>query len=91
MILSVMLMSVIDRIYEFFEYNLSDKELDELKSPKWVAVSKGRFIEIPSTITEAKNNGLKTSVDGREITLDNAENLLKGIGSLKSLNELKSV
>ena len=75
----------------FFEYNLSDKELDELKSPKWVAVSKGRFIEIPSTITEAKNNGLKTSVDGREITLDNAENLLKDIGSLKSLYELKSV
>ena len=48
-----MILSVIDRIYEFFEYNLSDKELDELKSPKWVAVSKGRFIEIPSTITEA--------------------------------------
>ena len=71
-----MILRVIDRIYEFFEYNLLDKELDDLKSPKWVAVSKGRFIEIPSTITKVKNNGLKTSVDGREITLDNTENLL---------------
>ena len=35
------------------------------------------------TITKAKNDWLKTNVDGREITLDNAESLLKGIASGK--------
>ena len=34
-------------------------------------------------ITKAKNNGLRTNVDGREIKLDNAENLLKDKGSGK--------
>ena len=45
--------------------------------PKWVNVTKERFNEILSTITKAKNVELKTNVDGREITLDNAESLLK--------------
>ena len=79
-----MILSVIDRIYQFFEYNvLPDKRLNESKLPKWVEVSKERFNEIPSTITKAKNDGLKTDVDGREITLDNAESLLKSIVSKK--------
>ena len=30
-----------------------------------------------STVTKDKNERLKTSVDGREITLDNTESLLK--------------
>ena len=34
-----------------------------------------------STITKVKNDGLKTNVHGREITLDNAESLLKDIAS----------
>ena len=51
--------------------------------PKWTKVSEKRFNEILSTVTEVKNNGFKTNVDGREITLDNAESLLKGIGSGK--------
>ena len=54
-----------------------------LMLPKWVKVSKKKFNEILSTITEAKNNGLKINVDGREITLDKAESLLKGVGSGK--------
>ena len=79
-----MILSVIDRIYQFFEYkSLPDKRLNESKLPKWVEVSKERFSEIPSTITKAKNDGLKTDVDGREITLDNAESLLKSIVSKK--------
>ena len=79
-----MILSVIDRIYQFFEYKfLPDKRLNESKLPKWVEVSKERFNEIPSTITKAKNDGLKTDVDGREITLDNAESLLKSIVSKK--------
>ena len=51
---------------------------DQLKLPKWVNLSKERFNEILSINTKAKNNGLKTNVDGRGITLDNAESLLKG-------------
>ena len=62
---------------------MPDRQPDELKRLKWVIVSKERFNEILSTITEAKNDGLKTNVDGREIALDNAESLLKGIASGK--------
>ena len=51
--------------------------------PKWIKVSEEKLNEILSTVTEAKNNGFKTNVDGREITLDNAESLLKSIGSGK--------
>ena len=36
-----------------------------------------------NTVTKAKSNGLKINVDGREITLDKVESLLKGVGSGK--------
>ena len=36
-----------------------------------------------NAITEAENNGLKTDVDGEEITLDKVESLLKGLGTGK--------
>ena len=79
-----MILSAIDRIYQFFEYKfLPDKQLNESKLPKWAEVSKDRFNEISCTITKAKNDGLKTDVDGREITPDNAESLLKSIVSKK--------
>ena len=36
-----MILSVIDRIYQFFEYKfLRDKQSDQLKLPKYVGVSK---------------------------------------------------
>ena len=36
-----MILSVIDRIYQFFEYKfLRDKQPDQLKLPKYVGVSK---------------------------------------------------
>ena len=56
----------------------NEKTPDQLKLPKWVNLSKERFNEILSINTKAKSNGLKTNVDGRGITLDNAESLLKG-------------
>ena len=86
-----MILSVIDRIYKFFEYKfLPNKQLNGSKLPKWVGVSKERFNEILGTVTEAKNDGFITNVDGREITLDNAESLLKGIASGKiNGNEFK--
>ena len=34
-----------------------------------------------SIVTEAKNNGFRTNRDEREITLDNAESLLKDLGN----------
>ena len=60
------------------ELLFNEKTPDQLKLPKWVNLSKERFNEILSINTKAKNNGLKTNVDGRGITLDNAESLLKG-------------
>ena len=36
---------------------------------------------ILSTVTKAKNEGLRTNVDGREITLDNTKKLLKDLGN----------
>ena len=48
--------------------------------PEWVNVSGKMFNEILSTVTKAKNEGLRTNVDGRKITLDNAESLLKDLG-----------
>ena len=42
--------------------------------------------EILSAVTEAKIDGLEISVDGRRITLDNTERLLKGTVSGKIIN-----
>ena len=49
--------------------------------PKWVKVSEERFNKILSTVSKAKNKGLQANVDGREITLNNAESLLKDLGN----------
>ena len=46
-----MILTVIDRIYQFFEYKFLP---NELKLPKWVNVSKETFNEIKSTISKAK-------------------------------------
>ena len=51
--------------------------------PKWVNLREERFNEILSIITEAKNNRIKTNVDGREIILHNAESLVKDVSSGK--------
>ena len=68
--------------WQFFEYKfLSGEQLDELKLPKWVKVNKKKFNEILSTVTKAKNEGLRANVDGREITLNNTESLLKDLGN----------
>ena len=63
----------------------NEKTPDQLKLPKWVNLTKERFNEILSINTKAKNNGLKTNVDGRDITLDNAESLLKGYSVKKQI------
>ena len=86
-----MILGVIDRIYQFFEHKvLPGEQSDKLRLPKWVKVNKKRFNEILSTVTKAKNEGLKIIVDGREITLDNIESLLKDLGNgILDRHELK--
>ena len=54
-----------------------------MKLPRYVGANKKGFNEILNIITKAKNDGLKTNVYGREITLNNAESLLKGRASEK--------
>ena len=62
------MLSVISRINQFFEYTfLLGKQADESKLPKWVNINKKRFNEILSTVTKAKNEGLKTNVDGKKL------------------------
>ena len=68
--------------YLFNAFGISTQP-GRLMLPKWVNVSERRFNEILSTVTKAKNNGLKINVDGRKITLDNRESLLKVVGSRK--------
>ena len=74
---------MIDVVYYLFNAFGISSQPGRLMLPKWVKVSKKRFNEILSTITEVKNNGLRINADGREITLDKAESLLNGVGSGK--------
>ena len=81
------MLSVIERIYQFFEYKfLPSEQSHELKLPKWIKVNKRRFKEILSIVTKAKTEGLRVNIDGREITLDNTERLLKDTASGKINN-----
>ena len=59
----------------------SGEQSNELKWPKWVKVNKKRFNEILSTVTKAKNEGIRVNADGREITPDNTISLLKDLGN----------
>ena len=72
---------MIDVVYYSFNLLRISSKPGRLMLPKWVKVSEERFNEILSTVTKAKNEGLKTNVDGKEITLDNTENLLKDLGN----------
>ena len=50
-----MIVSVIDRIYQFFEYNFfSGEQPDESKLPKWIKVSKQRFDVIKRKVQNVK-------------------------------------
>ena len=74
------------RLTDDYQYESENEEASQpgrLMLPKWIKVSEKRFNEILNTITEVKKNGLKINVDGKEITLDKAESLLKDIGSRK--------
>ena len=72
---------MIDVVYYFFNSLGISSQPGRIMLLKWVKVSEERFDEILSTVTKAKNEGLKNSADGREITLDNAQSLLKDLGN----------
>ena len=72
---------MIDVVYYLFRSLEISSQPGRLMLLKWVKVSEERFNEILSIVTKAKNEELKTSVDGKEITLDNTESLLKDLGN----------
>ena len=56
---------MIDVVYYLFNSLGISSKPNRLMLPKWVKVSEERFNEILSTVTKAKNEGLKIIVDGR--------------------------
>ena len=66
---------------DYKQSELFDKTEKEFMLPNWVEISKKIFNEILSTVTKAKNKGLRINVDGRGITLDNTVSLLKDLGN----------
>ena len=82
---------MIDVVYYLFNSLGISSKPGRFMLPKWVEISEKRFNDILSTVTKAKNDRLKTNVNGREITLDNTESLLKDIGNgLIDRNESKN-
>ena len=62
------ILSVIDRIYQFFEYEfLSDKQPKWSNVPKWMKVSKQRFDVITKKVQNAKNNNLQARPKGSKV------------------------
>ena len=74
---------MIDVFYYLFNSLGISSQPGRLMLPKWLKISEKRFNEILSIVTEAKNNGFRTNLDGREITLDNVESFLKDLGNGK--------
>ena len=70
-------MSVINRIYQFFEYTLLPGEQpDEWNLPQWVKVSKKRFNVIKKKAQNAKINDLQARLKGSKIININKSNKL---------------
>ena len=67
-------------VYYLFNSPGISSQPGRLMLPEWVKVSEKRSSEILNTVTEVKSERLRTNVDGREITLDNTESLLKDLG-----------
>ena len=72
---------MIDVVYYLFNSLGISSKPGRLMLPKWIKISERRFNEILGTTTKAKGERLRTNVDGREITLDNTESLLKDLGN----------
>ena len=68
---------MIDVVYYLFNSLGISSKPGRLMLPRWVNINRKTFDEILSTVTKVKNEEWRTNVDGREITLNNAESLLK--------------
>ena len=71
---------MINVVYYLFNSLGISSQPGRLMLPEWVNVSEKVFNEILNTVTEAKNEGLGTNVNGGQITLDNTASLLKDLG-----------
>ena len=72
-----MILSVIDRIYQFFEYKIfSGEQLDESKLPKQIKVSKQRFDVIKNKVQNAKSNDWKARPNRSKVINFNESNKL---------------
>ena len=82
------IMSVINRIYQFFEDKfLPGEQPDESNLSKWVKVNKRRFDVIKKKVQNAKINNLQArSKGGRVININEWNELVHGIDN--SLNYL---
>ena len=76
-----MVLSVIDRIYQFFEYKfLSGEQPDESRLPKWVKVSRQGFNVIKKKVQNAKINNLQARPNrNRLVTSIESNKLLQNI------------
>ena len=71
------MLSVINRIYQFFEYKfLLGEQPDESNLPKWVKVSKQKFDVIKKKVHNAKINNLQTRPKGSKVININESNKL---------------
>ena len=71
------ILSVINRIYQFFEYKfLPGEQPDESNLPKWVKVSKQRFDVIKRKVQNAKINNLQARPKGSKLININKSNKL---------------
>ena len=72
-----MILSVIDRIYQFFGYKFfSGEHSNESKLPKWLKVSKKRFDVIKIKVQNAKNNNLQVRPNRSKVVNFNESNKL---------------
>ena len=74
-----MILSVVDRIYQFFEYTyLPGEQPDQLKLPELVKVSKKTFTKIKSKVQNANKKNYKLDQIGKTLLiLTNLTNYLK--------------
>ena len=71
------MLSVINRINQFFEYNFFlGEQPDESNLPKWVKVSKQKFDVIKKKVHNAKINNLQTRPKGSKVININESNKL---------------
>ena len=72
-----MILGLIDRIYQFFEYKFQPVEqLNEFKLPKWIKVSTKRFDVIKKKVQNAENNSWQARPNCSKVINYNESNKL---------------